>query len=99
MIPGFNNTSSNFPMSNEIVTKLLEFYKYECLDRFFENLCPEELSMKGVIYFYYYSFSQVNKIIDDYFEDAFSLIKQTGCFDSLEGPIMNVLRKSYQTTF
>jgi hypothetical protein len=41
MIPGFNNTSSNFPMSNEIVAKLLEFYKYECLDRFFENLCPE----------------------------------------------------------
>lgn len=35
MIPGFNNTSSNFPMSNEIINKLQEFYKYECLDRFF----------------------------------------------------------------
>lgn len=57
MIPGFNNTSSNFPMSNEIINKLQEFYKYECLDRFFEDLCPEELSMKGVIYFYHFAFT------------------------------------------
>jgi hypothetical protein len=77
----------------------MEFYKYECLDRFFENLCPEELSMKGVIYFYHFSFAQVIKILDEYFKDTFENIKTTGCFETLDGPIMNVLRKSFQTTF
>lgn len=27
------------------------------------------------------------------------MIKNTGCLDKLEGPIMNVLRKSFQTTY
>lgn len=99
MIPGFNNTSSKFPMINEIIAKLLQFYKYECLDRFFENLCPQELSMKGVIYFYHFSFTQIIRIIESHFELAFELIRTTGCLQKLEGPIMNVLRKSYQGTF
>jgi hypothetical protein len=55
--------------------------------------------MKGTIYFYYYSFSQVNDIIVKYFESTFSSIKESGCFDDINGPIMNVLRKSYQNTF
>lgn len=55
--------------------------------------------MKGVIYFYHFSFTQVIKLIDDHFEKTFSMIKNTGCLDKLEGPIMNVLRKSFQTTY
>ena len=55
--------------------------------------------MKGVIYFYHYSFEQVTNILDDYFRESFEVIKTTGCLETLDGPIMNVLRKSYQTTF
>jgi len=35
MIPGFsNNTSSSFPMINELQNKLSEFYKCDCQDIF-----------------------------------------------------------------
>lgn len=40
MVSGFSNTSSNFPTYNELVAKFAEFYKYECLDLFFDLLCP-----------------------------------------------------------
>jgi len=55
--------------------------------------------MKGIIYFYHFSFTQVSKILENYFEDSYKLLMSTGCFDTLDGPIMNVLRKSYQTTY
>ena len=37
-VAGFSNTSSNFPINNEIGSKFAEFYKYECLDIFFDVL-------------------------------------------------------------
>jgi len=40
MVAGFNNTTSSFPMTNELTTKISEFYKYECLDTFFDLLGP-----------------------------------------------------------
>jgi hypothetical protein len=55
--------------------------------------------MKGVIYFYHFSFSQIIKILDEYFVGAFENLKAIGCFENIEGPIMNVLRKSFQTTY
>lgn len=55
MVAGFSNTSSNFPIHNEIGAKFAEFYKYECLEMFFDILCPE-LSLKGIIRFYYLCF-------------------------------------------
>ncbi len=64
MISGFANTSSDFPIPNEVSSKLSEFYKYECLDKFFELLSNEDLSMKGVIYFYSMSFVGVFKILN-----------------------------------
>ncbi len=41
MVAGFNNTTSEFPMNNELASKIAEFYKYECLDKFFDLLGPE----------------------------------------------------------
>jgi hypothetical protein len=55
--------------------------------------------MKGVIYFYHQSFIEVHKLVDEYFQPCLDMIKQTGCFDSIEGPIMNVLRKAFQSRY
>lgn len=97
MVAGFNNTSSEFPMANELACKLAEFYKYDCLDIFFDLLGPEELTLKGIIYFYLQAFQGINIIIDAHFKEALDKLKEVGCLSSLEGPIMNVIRKAFQT--
>lgn len=98
MVSGFSNTSSNFPTYNEIGSKFAEFYKYECLDLFFDVLSPD-MNMKGTIAFYFYSFKKIEEIVDNYFKPCFESIRRTGCFSTIEGPILNVLRKSFQTTY
>lgn len=98
MIPGFSNTSSSFPMQAELAVKLAEFYKYDCLDLFFDILCPE-LNMKGILYFFTSSFSKLNAVISNYLSPAYNSLQAVGCFTSLEGPIMNVLRKSFQANY
>ena len=55
MVSGFSNTSYAFPMQNELIVQIQDFYKYECLDSFFDLLCPE-LNMKGILFFYQTSF-------------------------------------------
>jgi len=94
MIPGFNNTSSSFPMHHEMKEKTSEFYKYDCEDIFFDVICPE-LNMKGCIYFFYTSFKRTKELIAHYFAYSEKCLKETSCLTDLEGPIMNVLRKSY----
>ena len=98
MIPGFANTSSSFPMFNELINEISEFYKYDCEDTFFDMLCPE-LNMKGIILFFYTSFHRLIELVNNYFAPCEALLKKTSCLGSLDGPIMNVLRKSYQSTF
>ena len=94
MIPGFNNTSNSFPMSHELKEKTNEFNKYECEDIFFDILCPE-LNMKGCIFFFYTSFKRTKELIAHYFAHTEKCLKEISFSDSLEGPVMNVLRKSY----
>jgi len=98
MIPGFSNTSSSFPMLNELISKIHEFYKCECEDIFFDLLCPE-LSMKGIIYFFKIAFQRLFEVVDRYFKPTEETLKLTGCFGDIEGPLMNALRKSYQSTW
>lgn len=98
MIPGFANTGSSFPMLNELVNSISEFYKYGCEDIFFDLLCPE-LNMKGIILFFSTAFQQMIETVQNYFLPSEMLIKETICVASLEGPIMNVLRKSSQSTW
>ena len=98
MIPGFSNTGSTFPMFNELVSNISEFYKYDCEDIFFDLLCPE-LNMKGIILFYYTCFYKLTETIKNYFAPSEALIKKTACLTAIEGPILNVLRKSYQSTW
>ena len=57
MIVGFNNISTEFPIANELTAKISEFYIYDCLDKFFNLTAPEELTLKGIIYFYLHTFS------------------------------------------
>lgn len=96
MIPGFANTGSSFPMLNELCNQTSEFYKYDCIDVFFDVLCPE-LNMKGIIFFFSTSYNRVSEEITNYFAPLENTIKKIGCINSVEGPILNVLRKSFQT--
>jgi hypothetical protein len=97
MVAGFNNTTSDFPMSNELASKIAEFYKCDCLDKFFDLLGPEELTLKGIIYFYLQAFQTAAALVEAHFAPALEAVRQVGCLDSLEGPVMNVLRKAFQT--
>lgn len=58
-------------MSNELSSKISEFYKYDCLDKFFDLLGPEELTLKGIIYFYMHTFQLSSSIVDEYFNPLF----------------------------
>lgn len=98
MIPGFANTSSSFPMFNELINEISEIYKYDCEDIFFDMLCPE-LNMKGIILFFYTSFHRLVEMVNNYFAPCETLLKKTSGLTTLDGPIMNVLRKSYQSTY
>lgn len=98
MIPGFSsNTSSSFPMLNELQNRLSEFVKCDCLDIFFDLLSPE-LNMEGIIFFYKSCFEQLNEYISTYFDPLINSLKKTLCFteNNLHSSIDNVLRKSYQ---
>lgn len=99
MIPGFNsNTSSSFPMSNELQNKLNEFFKCDCQDAFFDLLSPE-LNMDGIVFFYKNCFIKVQELVALYFEPLENLLKKTLAIDELWSPIDNVLRKSYQSNW
>ncbi len=78
MVAGFNNTTSQFPMMNQLTAKIAQFYKYDCLDTFFDLLGPEELTLKGVSYFYLQTFQVAQKIIEAHFQPAFNAIKAVG---------------------
>lgn len=98
MVPGLQNTSNSFPMINELGHHTEQFYKCDSQDLFLELLSPE-LSMEGVIYFFRTVFPRVNDMIRTYFAPAEQQLMTVSCLETLEGPIMNVLRKSYQATW
>jgi hypothetical protein len=99
MIPGFNsNTSSSFPMSNELQNRINEFFKCDCQDIFFDLLSPE-LNMEGIVFFYKNCFLKVEELVNLYFEPLETLLKRTLSIEDLWPPIDNVLRKSYQSNW
>jgi hypothetical protein len=98
MVPGYQNVSAAFPMLNEISDITSQFYKCDCQDLFFEMLGPE-LSMDGIVYYFKVSFPRVLDLIRGYFSPTEEALKTTAGVETLEGPIMNVLRKSYQASW
>ncbi|KAM3129613.1 hypothetical protein pb186bvf_018294 [Paramecium bursaria] len=97
MVSGFANTSNNFPLINELCNSISEFYKCECFDIFFDIL--QDLNMKGVIFYFQQSMLKVDRLIQEHFQPSFKQLQQVGCLDTLDGPVMNVLRKSFQGTY
>ncbi|CAD8093005.1 unnamed protein product [Paramecium sonneborni] len=98
MVSGFANTSITFPMTNELTNSIAEFYKCECFDIFFDVL-SQELNIKGIIYFFQTSMYRIDKIINEYFTPLFKNILDIACLTTIEGPIINVLRKSFQSNY
>ena len=96
MVPCFSNTSSAFPMQNEMQNIVSEFYKCDCQDVFFDFLCPE-LNLEGVVYFFQNILTSVVDIIDKHFQPVEQTLKRVSLLHSplSEGPIVNVLRKTY----
>jgi len=94
MVPCLSNTSSNFPMFNELQNLVSEFYKCDCQDVFFDLLCPE-LNLDGVVFFFQHTLPPVVEAIERHFSPVDAVLKKVGQLDSTEGPINNVLRKTY----
>ena len=86
MVPSFSNTSSAFPMQNELSNIVSEFYKCDCQDVFFDLLCPE-LNLDGVIYFFQNTIPIIVESIDKHFNPVESILKKVTLINSLEGPI------------
>lgn len=99
MIPGFSsNTSSSFPMLNELQNKISQYYKCECQDAFFDLLCPE-LNMDGLVFYFKESFLKIQEMINSYFLPLEGVLKKTLVIEDIWSSIDNVLRKSYQSNW
>lgn len=94
MVPCFSNTSSAFPMMNELQNIVSEFYKCDCQDVFFDLLCPE-LNLDGVVFFYQNSIPIIVETIEKYFAPVEVVLKKVSTMSTLDGPVVNVLRKTY----
>lgn len=102
MVPCVSNTSQSFPMFNELVSATSESYKCDCQDVFFDLLCPE-LNIDGVIYFYKTIFPTIFEAIHKHFEPVETVLKSVtaGSRSTTEegGPLVSVLRKTYQANW
>lgn len=95
MVPGLHPPATAFASPGEIAQITEQFYKCDCQDVFFELLAPE-LSMDGITFFFKTHYSKLREMVKSYFSTAEQQLKNASTLESLEGPIMNVLRKSYQ---
>jgi len=89
-------------MFNELVSATSESYKCDCQDVFFDLLCPE-LNIDGVIYFYKTIFPTIFEAIHKHFEPVETVLKSVtaGSRSTTEegGPLVSVLRKTYQANW
>lgn len=98
MVPGFSNTGSSFPLFNELLNEVSEFLKCDWQDWFFDILCPE-LNLDGVVYFFRKSYEPVLQQLQNYFDPLYATIENAMWLDSVEGPILNVMKKCYQNNW
>jgi hypothetical protein len=75
-----------------------EFYKCDCQDVFFDLLCPE-LNLDGVVYFFQNTIPIVIEVIEKHFLPVETVLKTITKMNQLDGPIVNVLRKTYQSNW
>lgn len=81
-------------MMNEMASIVSEFYKCDCQDVFFDLLCPE-LNLDGVVFFFQNIFPVIVEAIEKHFQPVEAVLKKVSNMQSLDGPIVNVLRKTY----
>ena len=43
------------------------------------------------------AFAIATEMVDEHFEPAITAVKAISCLDTLEGPVLNVLRKAFQS--
>jgi FtsZ-binding cell division protein ZapB len=98
MIPSGNNTSSCFPIHNEINNLVIDFFKGDCIDIFFDILSLE-LNMDGVSYFYKNIFTPLVTAVSEYFRPAFDSIMRAAKIERIEMPVLNVLKKVFQNNW
>jgi hypothetical protein len=98
MVPCFSNTSTSFPMLNELQHIASEFYKVDCQDVFFDVLSLE-LNLEGVIYFFQNIMGQILDQIEKHFAPVSQVLKRVSLVDSLDGPVHSVLKKTYQSNW
>lgn len=98
MVPGFSNTGSSFPLFNELLNEVSEFLKWDCQDWFFDLLWPE-LNLDGVVYFFKKVFEPILQNIQSYFDPLYATLENAMWLDSVEGPILNVMKKCYQNNW
>lgn len=98
MVPCTSNTSQSFPMFTELTNTVSEIYKCDCQDVFFDLLCPE-LNIEGVVFFYQHLFPPVMLAIQKHFQPAEQVLKAVSCTSHLDGPVVSVLRKTYQSNW
>lgn len=67
MVPCPSNSSQSFPMFNELVNVVGEFYKCDCQDVFFDVL-SQELNLEGVVYFFQNAMPQVVQQLEQHFK-------------------------------
>lgn len=75
-----------------------EFYKCDCQDVFFDLLCPE-LNLDGVVFFFQNTIPLVVEAIEKHFQPVEIVLKKVSLMQQFDGPIVNVLRKTYQSNW
>ena len=79
---------------------MAEFYKCDCQDVFFDFLCPE-LNLEGVVFFFQNTLPPIIETIDKHFQPIEATLKKVTLLGQplADGPIVNVLRKTYQSNW
>ena len=85
-------------MQNELQNIVSEFYKCDSQDVFFDLLCPE-LNLDGVVFFFQSTIPLVVEAIEKHFLPVEKVLKKVSNLQALDGPIVNVLRKTYQSNW
>jgi len=98
MIPGFSNTSSSFPMYNEMLNKISELMKCDSNDIFFDVISSRE-DLNFISDFYKTIFIRLHSFIHYYFDEMLQIMCKVLCIDNLFGPLNTVLKKSLQANF
>ena len=98
MIPSGNNTSSCFPIHNEVNNLVTDFFKGDCIDIFFDVLSLE-LDIEGVSFFYQHMFTSLVSMVCEYFQPSFASVMNTANIEVIEKPVINVLKKVYQNNW